>query len=314
MIVHKFKKMLPQNSVIYRLIRSLYINFFRKVFYRPFLYLLPRDKAHKIMYSDYFGVELPLSNPKDFNHKIHWLIVYKFGEREAELYDKYRAKQYVKKLGIPDLHVAELYTTFRKASDIDISKLPDKFVLKTAHGCSHTFICVDKSIFNLKEAKRHLAKALRTNYERQYCEYFSVKTTKIILCEEYIDDHTETIPLNYKFHCINGKTIIIDIIRKIGDVDTRFDCVDSNWESIDCCVEEPISKGTTQKPLNFERMLEIAEELAKPFPWVRIDLFNANGKVFFGEYTFTPFNGNIENFNQKTLDHLGELLDLSLYN
>jgi len=309
MLVHKIKNTLPKDTFLYRWVRSIYMGVFSNL-YRQILYLLPRETAHRAIYSDIMGKELDLKNPKDFNQKIHWLIVYKYGEKEAELYDKLRVKQYLKNLAIPDLHVAELYATYKKVSQIDLSKLPDKFVLKTAHGSSHSFICVDKSLFRLSEVKKHLDKALRTNYEKRICEYFSVNTTKIILCEEYIDDKTDIIPLNYKFHCIHGKTIIIDIIRKHGNNDTRYDCVDRNWESVNCSVEEPISKGTTQKPQNYDRMLEIAEQLAQPFPCVRIDLFNAGGKIYFGEFTFTPFDGNIKNFTQETLDRLGEMLHL----
>jgi len=312
MIVHKIKKSLPQNSMTYRLARSIYINILSKI-YRPFLYLLPRETAHRIIYSDIFGKELDLKDPKDFNQKLHWLIVYKFGDKEAELYDKLRVKQYLKNLAIPDLHIAELYATYKKVNEIDLSKLPDKFVLKTAHGCNNSYICVDKSIFNLSEVKKRLKTALNSNPEKMQCEYFSVKTSKVILCEEYIDDHIEKFPLNYNFHCIKGKAVIISIIRKYDNVAIRYDSVDRNWESLDCCIEEPISKGTTQKPLNFDKMLQIAEELATPFPFVRVDLYNSGGEIYFGEFTFTSANANLTCFTQETLDRMGDMLDLSAY-
>jgi len=312
MIVHKIKNKLPQNTLLYRCARSIYLNVFLKI-YRQFLYLLPRATAHRIIYSDVFGKELDLSSPRDINQKIHWLIVYKFGEKEAELYDKFRVKQYIKNLGIPDIHVAELYATYSKASEIDLTSLPDKFVLKTAHGCDNSYICVDKSIFDLATVKKKLKAALNSQPEKMHCEYFSVKTTKIIMCEEYINDRLDMYPLSYNFHCINGKAVIISIIRKYANAAIRYDSVDRDWESLDCCLVEPVGKGTTQKPLNFDRMLEIAEELAKPFPWVRVDLYNCGGKIYFGEFTFTGANGNLTCFTQETLDRLGDMLDLSAY-
>ena len=298
------KKYFRKNKFLYAFSKLVYFSFLRRL-----LIFLPREIAHKILYRVAIGKKLDLKKTKDLNQKIHYLIVYKLGDREALLLDKYTVKQYLKELNIADLHVAKLFEKYDSTDQIDLDKLPDKFVLKTTHGNDDTEICLDKSTFDLQSAKIRLKKALKQNMSKDLCEYFSINVTKAILCEEYIDDFSGINPIDYKIYCIHGiaRCIMVYVGRREN---SRHDCYDTNWNRLDWCVEENRIQVATPKPANLQRMIEIAEELTKPFPLVRLDLYNANGKIYFGEFTFTSFDGNIRDLKQCALDELGSLLVL----
>ena len=299
----KIKKVKP----LFALLRFIY-----NITIRNVLIYLPRTVAHKIIYYTAFGQKLDLKHPIDLNQKIHYLVVYKYGDLEAKLLDKYAVKEYVNGLGIKDLHTAKLYALYNDVNEIDLDKLPNIFVMKTTHGCGDIVVCLDKVTFDLDSAKKKLRKALKYNLSKQVCEYFSVNVTKAIVCEEYIDDGKGISPTDYKFWCFHGKAICVMVCTE-RNVKTRYDFFDMDWNYLDWSLDELKSKDTLQKPENLSRFKEIAEELAAPFPFVRVDLYNAKGKVYFGEYTFTPFDGNIRVLKQPILKALGALLKLNKY-
>jgi len=280
---------------------------------RKILIYLPKTLAHKIIYYLVIWQSLDLNNPTDLNQKIHYMVVYRYGDFEAKLLDKYTVKEYVNSLGIKDLFVAQLYALFDNVNQIDLDKLPNRFVLKTTHGCGDTVICLDKAIFDLNSAKKNLYKALKQNQSRLVCEYFSMNVTRAIICEEYIDDDTGINPIDYKLLCFHGKAKYILVCTE-RDIKTRLYLFDTDWNYLDWCLDEFKGDVIIQKPDNLNRIIEIAEELATPFPFVRIDLYNARGKIYFGEFTFTPANGIIRYFKSPYLKVMGDLLDLKRVN
>ena len=304
----KLKSILKKTGGLYILMRKVY-NAIYLGFIKKMLYYLPRITAHKIIYWEAFGKKLDLKDPKDLNQVIHWLIIYKFGETEAELYDKYKVKKYIEKLNIPDLHVAKLIKKYKNADQIILDELPEKFVLKTTHGCADYEICTDKTKFDFHNAKKRLNKAVKREFTKGLCEYFSVDVEKAIICEEYIEDKHINVPIDYKFHCFNGIACSMMVCTE-RDVKTKYDYFDKDWNYLDWSHESYRSPNKLLKPENMEIMWEIAEKLASPFPFVRVDLYNIEGKIYFGEYTFTPFDGQIRNTKQHTLDHMGKLVDI----
>jgi hypothetical protein len=276
---------------------------------RRILIYLPKELAHKIIYYMAIGQKLDLQNPIDLNQKIHYLIVYKLGELEAKLIDKFAVKDYINKLNIKDLYVAEVYAIYDDVMKIDLEILPNRFALKTTHGSGDIVLCLDKANFDLKVARKKLNKALKLNLAKLVCEYFSVHNKKAIICEEYIDDNTGMYPTDYKFWCFHGKAKYVSVCNE-RETKPKFYFYDMLWNKIDCCLDVYTSEKSVQKPDNFTHLIEIAEELSSPFPFVRLDLYSANGKVYFGEFTFTPVDGNIQYMKPYFLIELGGLLDL----
>jgi len=282
----------------------------RKYFHR-LVFHLPHEVAHNIIYRSYFGKSLDLKNPRDLNEKIHWLVIHKFGELEARLLDKYLVKEYLADLNISDLHIAKLYGVYDRIENIDLDMLPERFVLKTTHGCCDKVICLNKTIFNFESFKKGLQKSLKREMSKETCEYFSLPVKKAIICEEYLDDGELIYPIDYKFHCFNGKTKIV-MVATDREYQTKFSIYDISWNKLDWVTDNYKEYREIEKPVNFERMIEIAEELSKPFLFVRIDLYNIKGMIYFGEFTFTPADGNIMYLKQNALNEMGEFIELDI--
>lgn len=272
-------------------------------------YSLPKDVGRKYIYKKKMGKELNLDDPKDFNEKINWLIVNEYGENEAKYTDKRLVKELVAAYDIPDLHVAELYKTYRDVDEIDLDELPERFVLKCNHVSGRAFICTDKKTFDLDKAKQHLSKLLNLNYAVVGLEYHYKYIEPCIIAEEYLDDKEHERPLDYKFYCFAGKVDNI-LLCSERDTEVRLDDFDLDWNLRRYSFEEYLSDRSFEKPKNLKRMIEIAETLGKGHTFVRVDLYEINGKIYFGELTFTPGNGMITHYKQETLDLLGSKINL----
>jgi len=272
------------------------------------LWLLPKTIAHKLLYYKRVHKKLNLKNPKDFNEKLQYLILYKHGEKEKECSDKYLVRENLKELGYEDL-LPKLYGAYKTFDEINISELPEKFVLKTNNGSGTAFICLDKNNFDFNKCKKMLNKNLKRNFAKESLEYHYMNIKPLIICEEYIDDGNGKNPLDYKIHCFNGnpECILVCSERANG---LKRDYYDLNWEYLNYTKEEYRNINSHKKPLNLEEMIKIARELSKGFPFVRVDLYNVNGKIYFGELTFTPNAGINKNLKQEALDYFGNLIEI----
>ena len=281
------------------------------------LWLLPKKLTHRYLYRSERGKGLNLNNPCDFNEKLQYLILYKYGKKESKLADKQGVKGYVSKLRIDGLNIPKTIATYSRVSDINLFKLPARFVLKCNHSSGDVFVCNGKSSFDLAQAKRVLGKKLKENFAKKTFEYHYSYIKPLIMAEEYLDDGTGKNPLDYKFYVFNGKCDRI-LVCSERDKELRLDDFDRDWNRLDDTLPKYRSKRKIQKPKNLKKMIKIAEELCKKngevvIPFARVDLYDLNGKIYFGEYTFTPARGLIDYYNQKTLDELGAKLDLNKY-
>lgn len=284
---------------------------------KTILWLLPKSLAHKYLYRKRFGKRLDLKSPHDFNEKIQYLIVKKFGKKEGLLVDKKIVKKYVAELGIKDLSLPKTIRTYTEPDKINISELPERFVLKCNHSSGDVFVCNDKNTFNLDEAKQVLKKKIREKFAKRALEYHYSDIKPVIMAEEYLDDGTGKNPLDYKFYVFNGVCDRI-LVCSERDNELRLDDFDRKWNYLDDTLPKYRSKRDIPKPKNLEKMIKIAEELCKKdgkvvIPFARIDLYDLNGRVYFGEYTFTPAMGLIDYYNQRALNELGAKLNLEWY-
>lgn len=254
---------------------------------------------------------LDLKNPRTYNQKMQWLKLYDRNKHYTNLVDKYEVKIYVEKI-IGREYIIPTIGVWSSFADIDFETLPDKFVLKTTHDSGGVVICKDKSKFDKNNARKILNKSLRTNFFYIAREFPYENVVPRIIAEEFIVDESGTELKDYKFFCFNGEPKLLFIATN-RNIDTRFDFFDTNFNHLGIKKNGYINADKViSKPKNFERMIEISRILSQNIPHVRIDLYNVNGKIFFGEYTFTHWGGTMP-FEPKEWDKiLGDYITLPI--
>lgn len=290
----------------YKLIRILIIG--KDKIIKEIRYRLPKEFAHKRLYKKVLNKNLNLKEPKDFNEKIHYLILHKYGALETRLADKYSVRDYIEEKGYKDI-LLELYGVYDNPEQIKFEDLPNQFVLKTNHGSGDVKVCSNKSNFDINKCKKELKKSLNSNFSKNTLEYHYSKIKPRIICEQYINDGKGNLPIDYKIYCFNGKPECI-LICSNRDKKVKVDYYDLEWNYLEYAKKENRSNEIIEKPENLDKMLKIAEDLSKDMTFVRVDLYNAYGKIYFGELTFTPAAGLINNITQDALNYLGQLIKI----
>lgn len=257
------------------------------------LRFLPDKVYIKIYYRLRVGKKLNLSNPITLNEKLQWL---KFNYRfplQSIVSDKLLVRDYVsKKIG--SSYLIPLIGSWDSFDDISFTDFPKQFVLKCNHDSGGLVVCTDKKNFNMKKAKKKIEKSLKSNFYyigREY-QYRNIKPK--IICEEFISDNGN-IPMDYKIYCFNGKPDVILVCKdRFSNHSHKASYLyfDQEWNFI------PLNKGDQNlqnvdvpKPKNLDIMLQIAKKLSQDFIFARIDLYNINGKIYFGEVTLSPNSG-----------------------
>jgi len=277
-----------------------------KKYLKRILYYLPRKIVTKIRFFYATKKRLNLKNPKDFNEKIMYMMLNEFDEKEKNCADKYLVRRYVEEKGLKET-LTKLYGKYDNANEIDFENLPDEYVLKTNHGCGCTIIKTKETEINRIDTLRKLNKSLKENYAKETLEYHYEKIKPCILCEEYLKENNKISPTDYKIYCFNGKAkyilVCADRESKVKKVYYNLD-----WTRLHCTKTE--QEGKFEKPKNYEKMISIAEKLSEDFKFVRVDLYNIDGKIYFGELTFTPRGGINNTIKQEYLDEWGNWIKL----
>ena len=236
------------------------------------------------------GKKLDLKNPKTMNEKLQWLKLYNRKEEYRDLVDKVKVKAIVaKKIG--EQYVVPLLGVWDSFDDIDFDKLPDQFVLKTNHSGGNTGVIVvpNKSKLNKAEAKAKLDKSLKSDVYRAFREWPYKDMEKKIFAEAYLGEDL----VDYKFYCFDGNAdcVLLCIDRQIGA--SKFYFFDKDWKlcRYNKRGKEAPADFTLPKPEGVDEMFRLASEMSKGFPFVRMDFYDVNGKIYFGEYTFFPASG-----------------------
>ena len=224
--------------------------------------------------------------------------------------DKYVVKEYISNVLGSD-YVIPLLGVWDKAADIEWDKLPNQFVIKATHcgGGGAVFICKDKNSFDKEKVSKRLQVLLdKIDMYGRNGEWAYKGIPHRIIAEKYMEDTNGQLN-DYKILCFNGdpQIVIVDADRYIKH---KRNFYDRQWNIIpiesDC---EPIGESV-MKPDNLEDMLEIARKLSKDIPFVRVDLYNVKGAIYFGELTFYPWGGFISFKPDKYNDELGALIQL----
>lgn len=287
------------------------MNVYRKVFAK-FIAMLTRISpylATKYLYKKFTGKRLDLKNPKDFNEKIQWLKLYWQHPLVAECGDKYEVRNYAKRVGCSDVLINS-YGIYEDASDIDWDTLPQKFVLKMTSGCGFNIICHDKSMLDRQAAAVKLNRWLNVDYGLDRAELHYSRMTPRILCERFIEKPDGKLPIDYKIFCFNGSPeLVLVALDRATDVKRYF--FDLEWNSIHFEKNQMVKDAQrVEQPGSFNDMVHYAKKLASPFPFVRVDFYDDNGQAILGEMTFTPDRGMSSQFNQNTMNILGNMIKL----
>jgi len=274
---------------------------------------MPDDKYLKKQFKIKMGYDLDLESPKTFNEKLQWL---KLNDRKPEyttMVDKYKVREYISKT-IGEEYLVPLLGVYNNANEIDFDELPNQFVLKCNHNSGGLCVCKDKSKLNIKKVKRDLNKALKEDYYLSGREWPYKNVERKIICEKYMEDEETQELRDYKFFCFNGKPEFMFIAseRNKADEETKFDFYDMNFKHLDLINGHPNSKQEIKKPKNFEKMKWLSERLSANINHVRVDFYECNSKIYFGEMTFFHWGGFVK-FKPEEWDFkFGDLLKISI--
>ena len=261
------------------------------------LWFLPDKIMLKIQYRIKLGRKLNLKNPQRFTEKLQWYKLNYHNPLMRKCVDKYTVRKYVERKGLKNILVP-LIKKYDSIEAINWDELPDKFVMKTTNGGGglNVIVCNDKSQMDIEEVEKKLESSdriFKKNSGGREWAYYGLK--RRIIVEKFLinKQNPEAGIDDYKFFCYGGvpKYIVVDVDRYIGH---KRNFYDTEWNNLHIGSDCPKADRDIPKPENLDRMLRTAAILSEDFPFVRVDLYNINGKIYFGELTFYPWSGYVQ--------------------
>lgn len=276
--------------------KNLKENLFKRALVLPFRGIIKKISPVayvKLQYKYITHHKLNLKNPKRYTEKLQHLRLYEYPNNDlvSKCASRVGVREYIKDLGL-DEYLIPCLGIYDSFDDINFAELPNQFVMKCSHACAFNMIVKDKSTLDINEARKKFNKWLKTNYGKKTIELHYAKIKPQIIIEKYIGGLE--LPLEYKIHVFNGKAKNLYVVSGRGK-DIRYNNYYIDWTPFDGSQFNGWKKTDypLNKPENFDEMIKLAETLAKPFPFVRVDLYNIDGKIYFGEMTFTPAKGTL---------------------
>ena len=255
----------------------------------------------KQMYLIQTGKELNLDNPTTYTEKLQWLKLYDHRPEYTTMVDKYAVKQYVVER-IGEQYVIPLLGVWENVNDIDFSALPDKFVLKTTHDSGALVICKDKDTLNIEAVKKRLNHFLKRRYYDCNREWPYKNVEPRIIAEVYMEDSEYKELRDYKFFTFGGEPKVLYIAQGRGRGEpTVADFFDMDFNHLPFTIDHDMAQTSPKKPVCFEEMKRLAAILSEGTPQLRVDFYEVDGKVYFGEMTFFHCSG-FENFHPAEWD------------
>jgi hypothetical protein len=291
------------NETLIKLLRSEYKQLLFKY--------ISKDKypvALKDWYFEMTGEVLNLENPKTFNEKIQWLKLYDSTPLKTKLADKYLVREWIKEK-IGEEYLIPLLGVWDKFEEIDFDSLPEQFVLKCNHGSGYNIIVKDKSKLNLEDAKRRINKwmtedyAFKTGFELHYSDI-----PRKIIAEKYLENAGGDLQ-DYKFLCFDGEPKYV-WVDKDRYTEHKRNLYDLEWNLLTNKIGKFKNFPSCEEPKNYNKMLEFAKLLSKNFPVVRVDFYEHDNKLYFGEMTFTTSSGTERIEPKEFAFKLGDMIKL----
>jgi hypothetical protein len=289
----------------------------RKLKRKGFFRFIPDKMYYSITYRIHCKGKLNWKNPQTYSEKLNWLKLYDRRDLYHTVVDKYEARNYIReKLGDDEDILVPLYGVYNTFDEIPFDKLPDKFVIKCTHDNGSVKV-VDKNNYNKEALKKFIVEKQHNNFFHYSGREWPYKgLPPRIIAEKYLELEDGSPLPNYRFNCFNGipQFIVVETGNN-ADENVRLDHYDFDFNLM------PFSRGGHEhlgndfvKPKNLEKMLEIAKKLSEDFPFVRVDLYEVDGHIYFSELTLYPGAGFVyfepDEWNYK----IGDMLDISKVN
>lgn len=277
------------------------------------LRILPFDKLYlKLLFRYRTGKKLNLKEPQTFNEKLQWLKLNDRKKTYTKMVEKYDAKEYVSNI-IGKEYIIPTIGVYDKFDEIDFKNLPNQFVIKCTHDSGGIVICKNKKELDIESAKKKINKSLNKNffYHGREWPYKNIKPR--IIVEKFMKDDKYSSMRDYKFFCFNGKPEIMYLSEGLEDHSTAgMSFFDMNFKLLPLKRKDYHELNyNVEKPKNFEKMKKFAEMLSKDIPHIRVDFYEINGKLFFGELTFYTCSGFVP-FEPEEWDYkLGKMINLN---
>lgn len=308
----------------YKVRRKLFFKLYNNSYFFKKLVDTNRKKAIGLMWEMTFGISFPWNNPTTLNEKISWLAAMTDLTEWTRCSDKYEVRKFVERLGMGHL-LTKCYGVWNSFDEIDFNTLPDSFVLKCTHDCGSTVVVKDKAKMDYKKIKKFINSHLKKKMGYKTCEPHYTKIRPRIMAEELlIEDPTigSCSPIDYKFWCFGevAEYVFLAYDRQLGAEGghrASFDIYETKtWTPARQYLSEEYridNYKNIPKPKNLEEMVAVAKRLSTGFPQVRIDMYNINGRILFGEMTFTSNGGRMRYFTDEFQKTLGDKIDLKKY-
>ena len=251
------------------------------------------EQYRKRIYKKRYNKDIDLNDPKSFNEKIAFRTLYDRNDLYTKLADKLLVREYVKER-IGEQYLIKLLKTYNNVNDINLSELPEQFVLKCNHDVGSVVICTEKKSFDLHNAKKKLNCAMKVNIYKLSREWHYKNIKPIIICEEFLNiffDKNNS-PEDYKFHCFNGKVKYIEVQFSRFSDNRYINVYDSEWNLQPFKMGYDNTLNETPKPDKLDDFVMLAGKLAEGIDYCRVDFYlTKDNQIKFGEMTFTPCNG-----------------------
>lgn len=283
-------------------------------------FLFPDKLYLSLLFRCKMGYWIDWKNPKTFSEKLQWLKLYDRKPIYTTIVDKYAVKEYVAKI-IGEEYIIPTLGVWNKPEDIDWDSLPHKFVLKTTHGGggSGVVICKDKATFDKADAIAKLKRSWRGCIYRLLREWPYKNVHKRIIAEMYLEannSYTDDYDLkDYKFFCFNGQPEFCQVISGRSS-EMCVDFYNMKWEhqSFQSPKKYQFSQKSHTKPNSFDEMHRLATILSRGYSFIRVDFYEINNSIYFGELTFFPTSG-YGGFSPNGMDYkFGDMIKLPCEN
>ena len=287
------------------------LQLFNALIWRVYYYCCPDKIYLNRKFIEVFGRKINWHNPKTYNEKLQWIKIYDRNPLYTKMVDKYEVREYIETI-IGKEYLIPCFGVWDSFDDIDFNILPNQFVLKCTHDSNSVIICRDKSLLDKNAVRNKLTKHLKNNYYYNAREWPYKHVKPRIIAEKYMEDMKTVELRDYKFFAFDGitKACFIASDRQKNGTECKFDFFDTNFNSLNIQHGHPNSKVLPDKPVNFDKMMDLANKISKGFPEMRIDFYECNGNIFFGEITFFHHSGFVPFLPEKWDDIFGTWIKL----
>ena len=255
--------------------------------------LIPDGVFVSLMYYASYGKLPDLKNPITFDEKIQWYKLHHRNPLMTVMADKIKSRDYVRSLGYDHI-LNEVYFIKSELGYRDFDNLPDKCVIKANHGSDMNIFYDKKNNANIDEMVKTMKKWLRINRFDHTREWSYKNIEPAVICEKFLINKELGELVDYKFYCYDGKPEVLFVCAgRFSKDGVKYNAYDMDWNRIYVTKGKPGLDIEFEKPDNFEELKKTAAALSKGFPFVRVDLYSVEGKVYFSEFTFYPDTGVI---------------------